>query len=432
MDKSQIGEFSILRSMSGAYSSFIKDGDSLKVIKHSLNEILIATNSSLGFIGEICLELSGKPYLEPLAKINLASVIEKGETNTAPDDCKCDEMDDWESLFRRIIETEQPVILNTICQTEGCNRSNNNSPKSKTFMAVPLFSQKKLVGIMGISNRIEGYDQSQITFLDPILNMFASMIGYIKNQAKQAMIIKELEEKNAEFESFIYRSSHDLRGPISTIKGLVNVSSIDNKKTFVHKCMEMVGECANKMDSTLVDLKDIVRIKQTELDISEIDLEAIVKMQISIFKGAKGFDSIKWNLSSVQEQPFYSDLTLVNIIIQNILDNSIKYINQVERTRIIDVDINCKEDACHLVITDNGPGISDEFLEKIFQMFFRANEGSDGKGVGLYLVKSAVDKLKGEVELFSEPNEGTSIRVFLPIHCATQITPKVALEPALN
>ena len=102
MDKSQIGEFSILRSMSGAYSSFIQDGDSLKVIKHSLNEILIATNSSLGFIGEICFELSGKPYLEPLAKINLASVIEKEETNTTPDDCKCDEMDDWESLFRRI------------------------------------------------------------------------------------------------------------------------------------------------------------------------------------------------------------------------------------------------------------------------------------------------------------------------------------------
>jgi len=422
----------ILDAIGQTQSQFLQGKDVKEVFKGLLATLLDATNSQYGFIGEILLDLNGTAFLNTLATNNFdcnQKIRKSDESNSS----KGLDSNNLQTFCDRVITDGKYLISNSLFTDPAGERlPQGHPPQIESIMCIPLFNNKKLIGMVGIANRPGGYNKSHINHLEPILATCATIINSFREREGHEETIKKLQEKNEEFETFMYRASHDLRGPVSTIKGLVQIATVESKKTFVHQCMEMVGECANKLDNTLVDLRDIVKIKQSTVEISEIDLERIVKMQISIFQGSRKFDKIKWKVISNIKRSFYSDLTLINIIIQNILDNSIKYIKQVIRVPLIEVNITVAEDSCIMEFSDNGPGIREEYLDKVFHMFFRGNEYSDGTGVGLYLVKNAVEKLAGEIEITSEFNKGCRLKVVLPVKNVKQIVQSKSIDNQLT
>jgi signal transduction histidine kinase len=126
-----------------------------------------------------------------------------------------------------------------------------------------------------------------------------------------------------------------------------------------------------------------------------------------------GFDSLDKRLEVEQLCPFYSDPLRLKILLNNLLSNSIKYRSQFVQPFIL-MQVTVDNDRAVLVFTDNGKGIAKDNINRVFDMFFRASTSSTGSGLGLYIVKEAIQALEGIIVVESELGKGTTFRVELP------------------
>ena len=103
----------------------------------------------------------------------------------------------------------------------------------------------------------------------------------------------------------------------------------------------------------------------------------------------------------------------MNVIFQNLIENAIKY-SRNDVSPVVNVKVIKMGDQLEITVKDNGIGIREEYQSRIFEMFFRANDKVQGSGLGLYILKNAVDKLSGTIDFKSKPNEGSQFQVKIP------------------
>jgi signal transduction histidine kinase len=111
---------------------------------------------------------------------------------------------------------------------------------------------------------------------------------------------------------------------------------------------------------------------------------------------------------------FYNDSIRIFEIFRNMISNAIKYQDPEKKKSLLSITIDVTPDAANLVIEDNGVGIEEEHLPKIYTMFYRASEKSDGSGIGLYIVHQALQKINGTIKVTSELNQGTTFSISIP------------------
>jgi signal transduction histidine kinase len=241
---------------------------------------------------------------------------------------------------------------------------------------------------------------------------------------------KELKEKNTELEkaneslsrvneeldNFIYKTSHDIRGPLASLKGMCNVALMDVKDPLALNYLRKLDITAEKLNTILTRLLIVNQINNSALGSERIDFEGIVTdvLQLEKKKGLPPRLKIKKHIDDSIE--FYSDKEFVRIILENLIDNAIKFYNDSDRIDPF-VDISVSEGERHVTIrvVDNGIGISEVHPDKIFQMFSRASERSETGGIGLYITKTATEKLGGTVHLKTSPEGYTEFFVTLPL-----------------
>ena len=124
--------------------------------------------------------------------------------------------------------------------------------------------------------------------------------------------------------------------------------------------------------------------------------------------------SISFNFSSDREY-IYCDRARIKIILSNFIGNSIQYRDESKPKPFINVDVVHKKDVIRISVGDNGIGIPDGETKKIFKMFYRANHKSKGSGLGLYVVNETAQKLKGAIEIESEPGLGSTFVLIIPV-----------------
>ena len=123
---------------------------------------------------------------------------------------------------------------------------------------------------------------------------------------------------------------------------------------------------------------------------------------------------IKIEFLCESENSLHSDVIRLKTILTNILSNSIKYSDRNKSHRFIKVKASVSESICMITVEDNGLGIEPQYLNKIFDMYFRAHANIKGTGLGLYIVKDTIDRLQGKIEVESEPGKGTKFHIELP------------------
>lgn len=242
----------------------------------------------------------------------------------------------------------------------------------------------------------------------------------------------ELKYKTRELDTFIYRSSHDLRGPITTLIGLAEVGLHDNLEASATEYLSNCREVATKMEKTLDDLMAITQIKQWEPHYFEFAPDRIINNAVRNGHLATMMTNTHFVKEVTNEHRFCSDETLFGIIVTQLMANAFIFRRNNPEHRVY-VNVSSNEKNIHLTVMDNGIGIPAENLNKVFDLHFRGDESSRGSGIGLYLVKSAVDKLNGKIELESVRGGGTRIHVTLPNEKTAAIAaprPPVSLEPA--
>lgn len=238
-------------------------------------------------------------------------------------------------------------------------------------------------------------------------------------QIQEEMLRKQNEELtkiNKELDSFVYSVSHDLRSPLTSILGLINVAKLDTTKSqeSVVNYFDMIERSVLKLDETLREILDYSRNARGELLIAEIDLNLLIVRALDQLKHIKGYNEIEMQIDIDGHVALYTDAYRLSVILANLISNSIKYRDESKVSQIVHIKATITPAQLILIIEDNGIGIHPDYLRNVFNMFYRATDRSQGAGLGLYIVKEMVEKLNGSVIINSELGKETLISLTIP------------------
>lgn len=258
--------------------------------------------------------------------------------------------------------------------------------------------------------------------------------GIIEDQNRQLLnsnyhLDQELKEKNTELQkanesllrvndeldNFIYKTSHDIRGPLASLKGMCNVALMDVTDPIALDYLKKLDITAEKLNTILTRLLIVNQINSSAIAQDPVEMTTIVN-EVLALEHKKGLPpEITINKQVEDGIVIHSDREFIRIILENLIDNAIKFYNNSGRVQpFVSILVYRESQDVVIKVIDNGIGISKVHPEKIFQMFSRASERSETGGIGLYITKTATEKLGGTIHLGTTPEGHTEFFVKIP------------------
>jgi PAS domain S-box-containing protein len=225
---------------------------------------------------------------------------------------------------------------------------------------------------------------------------------------------QELKKANAELDRFVYSSSHDLRAPLASVLGLINLSLISSDAQEKDTYIRMMEESLNRLDRFIQDIIHYSRNSRMEVAQDEIDFQQLVKDTIHKLSYMKGMDKVSFDYSYDIRSTFISDQRRLAVIMSNLVGNAVRFQNPSADQPFINIRIQADAGEATLVVEDNGVGIASDYQDRVFDMFFKASHQNHGSGLGLYIVKETVNVLQGKVTFTSSTRQGTTFTVSVP------------------
>jgi PAS domain S-box-containing protein len=278
-----------------------------------------------------------------------------------------------------------------------------------------LITSYKVIRIETVRRRKDGEMLSLIVYGVPVHmeDKTIGIFGVYVDITEQKKIEKELKIRNAELDNFVYKVSHDLRAPLSSILGLVNLANMpgntDNPGTY----MSLIGRKVEQLDHFIGDVLSHSKNLKQDVTIEKVDLRQIIANTFTDLSYLRTAEVATTEID-IQRADFYSDRCRLAEIFRNLISNAIKYRRMDIDRPTVKVTVHIDEQEADISFSDNGIGIEPDKLLNIFEMFYRASTQSDGSGLGLYIVKNAVEKLGGQIDVFSRPLQGTEFKIILP------------------
>lgn len=224
---------------------------------------------------------------------------------------------------------------------------------------------------------------------------------------------EKLRKANNELDQFIYKTSHDLRAPLLSALGLVQLAEVDPQRD-QYKYLDLIKSSLNRLDDFIEDINSFFRNEKLAIRNEKIDLEELIRLELRDMQTLYQSNNIDISFDIDAKTELFSDSIRLQTIITNILSNAIKYSDKGKSKSYIHISAIVDEEQCYIKIADNGIGIDSIYQDKIFDIFFRATELSKGSGLGLYIVKDTINKLGGRITLESTSGIGTTFNVYIP------------------
>lgn len=225
---------------------------------------------------------------------------------------------------------------------------------------------------------------------------------------------EQLAKANSQVEKFLYSTSHDLRAPITTIFGLVNLMRHEVQDNSILDYVDKIESSVNRLDNIIHDILNFSKAYYQRLSSVRIDFEAMVQKVIAKHSNNQAFPKIHIEVKIRGDFSFYTDAERLEMIMDNIIRNAYNFYDEHKSRSFIHIYVTIKEDQAVLEFIDNGIGIGKQFLDNIFTMFYKASHLSKGAGLGLFIVKEAVTQIGGSVGVESEVGFGSLFRVVIP------------------
>lgn len=225
---------------------------------------------------------------------------------------------------------------------------------------------------------------------------------------------KELLKINEELNKFVYSISHDLRSPLTSIMGVINLTKLIPELRLADTYFDMIEGRVNKLDDLIKKIIHYYKNARAEEVMEDVDFTVLISSIWELLKNQN--NDISFNLNVNQETIFKGDLYRLEVIFENLMSNAIKYQNPGNKTAFINIKISVDEKNAKIHLSDNGIGIDPKYHDSIFKLFFRSDNSVnvEGTGIGLYIVKEAIEKMCGNIQVFSEPLKGTSFELTIP------------------
>jgi signal transduction histidine kinase len=230
-----------------------------------------------------------------------------------------------------------------------------------------------------------------------------------------------LKEAHQLIEKFIYSCSHDLRGPLSSIQGLVRIAEYYPHHEETSKCLEMIEACTVKMGKLIHALEEYMIIEQRDLKAEEVDGTELIDQVVTDFEDQLSERSINIIKEVEVNKPLITDSHSVRQIINHLFSNAILFSDYTKSDRQITVRIKASDENSTIEIVDNGLGITEKDKSKIFDIFYRGSMQSEGFGMGLFLVNHLIKKIGAKLSFNSYEKIGTCFKVSIPNNSYSQV-----------
>lgn len=245
-----------------------------------------------------------------------------------------------------------------------------------------------------------------------IHGLITNINDFVQNEVQLREKANALEKSTLELDRFIYSASHDMRAPISSMLGIINVMKLDIPGEKAAEYAAMLETSAKKLDDFVRELTGYARnARQLKEDI-KIDFQQLVQDLQRDF--AKDLNQIELEIEIHDTFQFFSDPFRVRLILYNVFKNALDYVDRTKARSLISLQVVTSPGYMRMEITDTGIGIAPLHIDKVFDMFYRATTSSKGSGLGLYIAREAVIKLAGNITLHSEYGVGTSVHIEIP------------------
>ena len=237
-------------------------------------------------------------------------------------------------------------------------------------------------------------------------------IGQVSESFRHLM--ERLQESFQAQKHFAANAAHELKTPLAVMKSAIQVLHLEEKPSAeeyeetLQLCLETTEQLSQMVEELLVISNPKEEAKE-EISLKKMTEEIFQKYAAQIQEK----DLVVWQ--RIQQDTWYTHPVLMRFLLENLLSNAVKYNQQGGSIRLT---AEIKENQLHLEVADTGIGISPEHLPHIFTCFYRAdpsrNKEIAGNGLGLSIVKTAVEKMRGEITVESQEGKGTCFHVTLP------------------
>ncbi len=242
-----------------------------------------------------------------------------------------------------------------------------------------------------------------------INNAYSHMVVSVEDIDATKKNQQMLEIRNEELDTLLYKASHDLKAPVTTLTGLCNLLVIENGGLKESASFKHLEETVRRLKHQNESLLELTRIWEGNADPQRISLAALVHRAIS----EVGIPAESVNSEGLEVE-LITDARLLSVAVQRILENAVEFADQ-SRTLKIRVLYQRLPGQHRITIRDNGQGIPAKEQDQIMSLFYRASVHSHGSGLGLYIARKAVEKLRGVIQVESKEGEGSSFLIYLPI-----------------
>jgi signal transduction histidine kinase len=220
---------------------------------------------------------------------------------------------------------------------------------------------------------------------------------------------------NAELDTFVYRASHDLKGPLASLIGLINIAGMELQENAVaSRYLGLMDKASKRLDGILFDLIDATQVKQRKVEYIKVNALAFTKALLEVMRNNIDFSKVELTLDIDPDLELVTDETLITSILQNYIANAIRYRDPAKEIAMVTISIKGIEDKFTISVADNGVGIPDKARSQVFEMFYKGSTNNTGSGLGLYIVKQATEKLGGTVSLDTHVGQGTTMFAHIP------------------
>lgn len=217
---------------------------------------------------------------------------------------------------------------------------------------------------------------------------------------------------NSELDGFVYSASHDLRSPLASLLGLINLGRSDTQNIELY--LDKMEKSVKRLDDFIAEIIDFSSNERKEVVCDQLEFEPIVDNIIEELSFLDSNERVRKNINIQQSCIFQTDKRRMAIIFRNLISNALKYYDDSKENPFLKIEIRSNSKSAHIIIEDNGIGISKNEQEEVFKMFYRATERSTGSGLGLYIVLETVEKLGGVITMSSERYKGTKFDIIIP------------------
>jgi PAS domain S-box-containing protein len=336
-----------------------------------------------------------------------------------------------EGISGLVAEKSTPMVINDYSKWEGRHpESTFNSIAA--VMCVPMLYGGQLLGVLGVHEN----HPSELVFTEDdahFLTLFASqaagalysadLFEKIRQNANELEKrvderTKELKLKNKELETFTYTVSHDLKAPLRGISGYATLLMEDYSHQLdseAKRYLDNLVTSAERMSLLIEDLLAYSRVERREIKKTNVNINELIDKITQEYKHTENTKKLHFK-KEIEYGTVFTDQEALAQALRNLIDNAVKFSREQPEAEIC-IRTNKLEDHCLISIEDNGIGFDMKYYDKIFEIFQRLHLSEDypGTGIGLAVVRKAVERLGGKIWAVSQPGEGSTFFMELPL-----------------